>query len=360
MAEQDSDLSESATPYKLEQARKKGSVAKSADFTAVTILSVLAASVYALGWEGLMQTMRLERAILTRTGNVNLTMDNSGPWLGQIAAGMLQILAPLFAAITVTAIIANIIQTGPVFSTSSVTPDLSRIDPAAGLKRLFSMRIVYETFKSIFKLVILSLIAYTTIKNTVPGMMSLSGAEPKGLLKVLVGLTGSLLSKLIFALLVIAILDFCYTRWEFQKRMRMSKRDVKDESKNRDGDPRIRARLRELRQETLKRSKSMKNLPSADVLITNPTHLAVALSYDPHSSAAPKLVAKGAGDMAANMRALARKHNIPVVENKLLARAIYKEVECEGFVPEKHYAKLAKIMVWAYVMRESLRPKKTT
>jgi flagellar biosynthetic protein FlhB len=161
--------------------------------------------------------------------------------------------------------------------------------------------------------------------------------------------------KLVFALLAIGVIDLAYSRWEFAKRMRMSKRDVRDEAKHREGDPRIRARLRELRKEMLKRSKSMHKLPSADVLITNPTHIAIALNYDHGKSAAPKLVAKGTGDVARKMREVASRYHIPVVQNRTLARALFREVDYDGFVPEKWYPQVAKIMVWVYSMREMQR-----
>ncbi|HZV65800.1 MAG TPA: EscU/YscU/HrcU family type III secretion system export apparatus switch protein, partial [Telluria sp.] len=190
-----------------------------------------------------------------------------------------------------------------------------------------------------------------------PGLVGLSAMEPKGYARMLVSLSGSLLVKLVATLFVIALIDLVYTRWEFGKRMRMSKRDVRDEAKNREGDPRIRSRIRELRQEMLKRSKSMAKLPSADVLIANPTHLAVALSYQHGVGGAPQVIAKGAGDLARQMRQLAAKHQIPVVQNRLLARALYREVDYDGYVPEKWYPQVAKIMVWVYAMRRARNTK---
>jgi flagellar biosynthetic protein FlhB len=130
---------------------------------------------------------------------------------------------------------------------------------------------------------------------------------------------------------------------------------VRDEAKNRDGDPRIRAKLRELRKEMLKRSKALRRLPGADVLITNPTHLAVALSYEHGKAGAPQVVAKGAGDIARKMREVASRHHIPIVQNRPLARALFREVDYDGYVPEKWYPQIARIMVWVYAMRETRR-----
>ena len=355
MAEQDSDLTEAATPYRLEQARKRGSVAKSPDFTAAAALAALTGVLYADGWNGLKQSIRLEQAILARIAHADWSVDAVATWLGQLGIGMLHILAPLFLALAVTAILANLFQTGPVFSATPIAPDFNRINPATGFKRLFSMRTLYDAFKSVLKLTILASVAYCAIREVIPGLTGLSLLDPKGYLKRLLDMSGSLLVKLALTLIVIGVIDFAYTRWEFAKRMRMSRRDVRDENKQREGDPRIRSRIRELRKEMLKRSKAMRNLPSADVLITNPTHIAVALRYQHGSATAPQLVAKGAGELARKMRQVASRHHIPVVQNRLLARTLFREVDYDGFVPEKSYAQLAKIMVWARMMREAAR-----
>ncbi len=355
MAEQDSDLSEDATPHKLEEARKKGSVAKSADFTAVAVLIAMAGTLYSSAWDGFRQSVHMEQAVLARAGQRDWNADGMAVWIGQLALGMLHVLAPLFMALVVVAVLVNMFQTGPIFSFEPISPDLNRINPATGFKRLFSMRTVFESIKSILKLIVLGAVTYFAIMDIVPGLMGLSAMDPKGYAKALIGLTAGLLMKLVFSFFILAILDLAYTRWEFAKRMRMSKRDVRDESKQREGDPRIRSRIRELRKEMLKRSKAMANLPSADVLITNPTHIAVALRYQHGTAGAPQLVAKGAGELAQKMRQVASRHHIPMVQNKALARALFSEVDYEGFIPEKHYPQIAKIMVWVYTMREATR-----
>lgn len=355
MAEQDADLSESATPFKLDEARKKGSVAKSNDFTAMAIMATLVVALYATGSDGLRQLLRMQRQILGRTSAGALSVDAAAAWMGQLAVDMLTILGPFLLMLAVTAVVANLFQTGPIFSFHPLKPDLSRLSPMNGLKRVFSMRTVFDTVKSLVKLAALGTLLYMLVRDAIPGLIALPSMDPKGYAGALLSLAAGLLVKLVLALLVIALLDLMFTRWEFAKKMRMSKRDVKDESKNREGDPRIRARIRELRKEVLKRSKSMAKVPSADVLITNPTHLAVALSYRHGTSGAPQVVAKGAGDLARQMRETAGRHRIPIVQNKALARALFREVDYDGYVPEKWYPQVAKIMVWVYSMRESQR-----
>ncbi|MGK5049031.1 flagellar biosynthesis protein FlhB [Janthinobacterium sp. GB4P2] len=355
MAEQDADRSEQATQHKLSEARNKGSVARSSDLNAMAVMAALMMTVYGSGWDALRQTLRLQQRILAHATVLEWSADDMAAWMGQLLIAMLHILAPLFMTLAVVAVLINVAQTGPVFSFHPLAPDLNRLNPATGLKRLFSLRILYETAKSVVKLVILSAVAYHVLRDTVPGLMGLSAVAPALYAKVLLSLIGALLVKLVLALFLIAAVDLGYTRWDFAKRMRMSKRDIRDESKNREGDPRIRSRIRQLRFEMLKRSKAMQQLPGADVLITNPTRLAVALRYQHGETGAPQVVAKGAGELARSMREIAGKHHIPIVQNKLLARALFREVDYDGYVPEKLYPQIAKIMVWVYTMRESKR-----
>lgn len=355
MAEQDADRSEQATQHKLDEARKKGSVAKSIDFTSMALLAGLAVVLFGNGWEALRHSLRTQQKVLARAGQHDWSSDGVAAWIGELLLDTLSLMGPLFLTLVVVAVLANLVQTGPVFTFHPLIPDLSRINPANGLKKLFSMRILFEALKSVIKLAVLGSVLYALVKAGIPGLIGLSTMEPKGYARLLLALAGALLLKLVLVQLVIALMDMVYTRHDFAKRMRMSKRDVRDESKNREGDPRIRSRIRELRKEVLKRSKSMAKVPSADVLITNPTRLAVALSYSHGKSGAPQVVAKGAGDLARQMRELAGRHSIPIVQNRQLARALFREVDYDGYVPEKLYPQIAKIMVWVYTMRDAKR-----
>lgn len=355
MADRDSDLSEDATPYKLEEARKKGSVPKSQDFTTMAIMAALAATLYATGWDVLRQLLRMQQQILARVSARAVGVDATAAWLGELMLAMLGVLGPFLLTLAVTAIAVSLLQSGPGLSFHPLKPDLTRISPMTGIKRLFSMRTVFETIKSLVKLIVLGALMYALVKEAIPGLRGLSSSDPKGYAGVLIALTSGMLVKLVLALFFIGTLDLIFSRWEFARNMRMSKRDVKDESKNRDGDPRIRARIRDLRKEVLKRSKSLANVPNAEVLITNPTHFAIALSYQHGVSGAPRVIAKGAGEMAQQMRLTAARCRIPIVQNRPLARALFREVDFDGYVPEKWYPQVAKIMVWVYSMREAKR-----
>jgi flagellar biosynthesis protein FlhB len=349
----DSDRSEQATPHRLQQARSKGQVARSNDLLAFASVAVLAVCVHASAWDGLGQVLQLQRRILARATQLEWSVNGMAQWSGELLVAMLALLGPLLLALVITGVLANLLQTGPVFSTDPLGPDFTRLNPAQGLQRILSTRTLFEAVKSLLKLAVLVYVAWMVLRDALPGLLGLPMAPPQAYPRILLALAGALLAKLALAMLLIAVLDFGFTRWDFAKRMRMSKRDIKDEHKNREGDPRIRSRIRELRKDLLKRSRSARRVASADVLITNPTHLAVALSYRHGTASAPRVVAKGAGDLARRMREVAYRKNIPVVQNRPLARTLFREVEFDGFVPEKLYPQIAKIMVWVYALREA-------
>lgn len=351
MADEEADRNEKATPYKLELARKKGSVAKSADFTATAVLVAMVGTLYASGWDDFKEIVRLQLGLIKKIGQIDWSPDAVAALTGTLLMNVLQLLAPLFMAMAIAAIVANLFQTGPVFSMTPLTPDFERISPAAGFKRIFAMRTIYESIKSVIKLALLGAITYFSLLDVISGLLGLPALSPQFYPGILLALSSALLVKLLFAMVVLAVIDRSYVRWEFAKRMRMSRRDIRDESKNREGDPRIRARIRELRQEMTKRSKAIQKLPEADVLITNPTHIAIGLCYQHGAMTAPQVVAKGAGELATKMRQIAAQHHIPIVQNKALARTLFREVDVDGFVPEKWYPQMARIMVWVQTMR---------
>jgi flagellar biosynthesis protein FlhB len=353
MSEHEQDRSEAATPFKLEEARKRGTVAKSPDVVTLGVLAAAIIVLYAMGWSLVRRQLTLDQLVLQQAGRLPPDAASVIAWLQGLLLETLLLLVPLFGAIAVIAVVANLAQTGPVFSAKPLSPDFQRLNPATGFKRVFSMRTLYDAARSVVKLVLVSAVLGLAIRHLVPWFLALLQYDAVSLGRPMVDQVASLLFKLLLALLVIAMVDLLYTRWEFARRMRMSRRELKDEHKQREGDPRIRARLRQLRQEMLKRSQAARKLPGSDVLITNPTHLAVALSYRHGEMAAPAVVAKGAGELAARMRSLARRHGIPVVENRALARELFFHVDLEHPVPEELYPKVARILVWVFAQREA-------
>ncbi|HVZ46133.1 MAG TPA: EscU/YscU/HrcU family type III secretion system export apparatus switch protein [Ramlibacter sp.] len=353
MAEQQEDLdrNEEATPHKLRQARERGQVARSADIVSASVFTVAVALLYWKGWDALQAQFRYDHALLAQAGRIDASAGTFEALLAQLLRDTGAALAPLFAALALAAIVANFAQTGSVLSLEPVKADLARLHPVNGLKKLFSPRTLFDGARAVVKLVLLSLVVYLAIKALVPQFPRLAGMPPALLARTIVGDAASAGLKIALALLVIACFDFAWSRREFARRMRMSRRELKDEHKQREGDPRIRARLRELRREALRRSMALRRTAQADVLLTNPTHVAVALRYDESAMSAPQVVAKGAGALAAVMRQLAARHRIPVVQSPPLARELFHELEVDQYVPPALYADVARILVWVFAMR---------
>ncbi|MDB5874626.1 MAG: type secretion exporter [Ramlibacter sp.] len=353
MAEQDIDRNEAATPYKLQKAREKGQVSKSTEVVSAVVFTVAAAYLYWSGWDGLAAQFRFDHALLSQAGRIEASPAN----LWHLVAGMFRdsaiMLAPFFGALMLAAVIGNMMQTGPILSADPIKPDFERLNPVNGFKKLFSMRTLFDGARAAAKLLVLALVAYQALKSLMPQFFQLAAFPPAGLARAVVGEAAALALKIALVLCLIALADFAYTRREFNKKMRMSRRDLRDEHKMREGDPRIRARLRELRRESLRRSMAVRNTSQADVLLTNPTHVAVALRYVHGQMHSPQLIAKGAGTLAASMREIAARCNIPIVQNPPLARALYRELEVEQHVPPSLYAQVARILVWVFAMRDA-------
>lgn len=355
---EDSDKSQEATPHKLREAQKKGQVAKSTDANFAAILAALVGICFAVGPGMARQELGIAQQIMRDAGRSDWSGAGTLHWLMQATMDSMVVIAPLLIAICVLAVLANVSQVGGIFSFDPVTPDFTKLNPATGLQRLFSKRLIYDALRSLVKLSILGCVAWGALTHLMPELVKLGYINARGHAAIALGAVGPLLFKLFMAILVIALIDLLYSRWEFAKKMRMSHKDISDEHKQREGDPRIRQRIKQLRAELLKQSQAVGKLPQADVLITNPTHIAVAISYRHGEMPAPKLLVKGKGELAAKMRAAARQHNIPVVENPPLARELYKRLNSDQFVPEDMYPKVAKILIWVYAMRKNRQQNK--
>jgi flagellar biosynthetic protein FlhB len=231
--------------------------------------------------------------------------------------------------------------------------DFDRINPVNGFKKVFSMRTLFDTARACVKLLLLVVVACFALKALLPQFYGLAGKSAAGNARALLDDIANLGMKMALILCAIALIDLLYSRYEFAKKMRMSVRDIKDEVKHREGDPRIRAKVRELRREALKRSMALGRTRSADVLLTNPTHFAVALRYVHGEMDSPQLIAKGAGDLAASMRKIAARHGIPVVQNPTLARKLFHDLAIDQHVPPALFADVARIIVWVFAMREA-------
>jgi flagellar biosynthesis protein FlhB len=348
---QEQDRNEPATPFRLAQARRRGQVARSIDLATCLVMLAVAAC-WAVVPRMCDRIVGVAGEIWSQAGRTDWSADGASAWLLRRAGAGFEAAAPLILMFACAAVAAGLWQTGGIFSTEPIKPDFDRINPVSGARRLFSLRVLFEAGKSVVKLCLMALVAWLALSALVPGLAELLSRTPPALARWLASNTNALLAKLLLVLVLAGLLDFAYARWSFGRRMRMSRRELRDEHKQREGDPRIRSRLRELRAALLRRARAVRKLPGADVLVTNPTHLAVAVVYRHGEMGAPKVLCKGCGELAQRMKALARRHGIPVVENRPLARELYRRIGEEGFVPEDLYPVLARILLWVYDMRQ--------
>lgn len=351
MAEQDLDRNHAATPYKLQKARERGQVAKSADMVSAVVFTVAVVYLYWKGWDGLRAQFAQDHVLLSQAGKLDASPANLWRLVGGMVQGTALLLAPFLGALMLSALIANLMQTGFILSAEPIKPDFNRLNPVNGFKKVFAMRTLFDTGRALVKLFILTLVAYFALKDLVPQFFQLASMPPAGLAHLMIQDAASAGLKIALALGLIALVDLGFTRREFSKQMRMSHKEMTDEHKHREGDPRIKSRIRELRREMLKRSQAVQNTAKADVLITNPTHVAVALRYVHGEMNSPELVAKGAGLMAAAMRRIAAFKGIPIVQNRPLARALYRDLAVEQSVPPAHFKQVARILVWVFAMK---------
>jgi flagellar biosynthetic protein FlhB len=261
-----------------------------------------------------------------------------------LIAGAAPLVIALFAAFG-----AGYLQFGLILSSESLMPSLEKISPLAGLKRIFSLRSFADFIKGLIKLAVVGGIVYAVITPSVGDLHKLIGMEIVQLLGVIVELLNRLLFTVFAAMVVITALDVFYQRWEHIKGLRMSRQEIKDEMRESEGDPMVKGRLRQLRMERA-RKRMMAEVPKADVVVTNPTHYAVALRYDPQMSS-PKVVAKGVDKVAQKIREIAKEHDVPVVENPPLARGLYAAVEVDQEITPEFYKAVAEVIGYIYRLK---------
>jgi flagellar biosynthetic protein FlhB len=259
-------------------------------------------------------------------------------------------IAPILGSILVAGVASNFMQSGVTFSLHAIQPKLEKMSPIAGLKRIFSVRSGVELFKSLLKLLIVGYVAYRTIVGEFEFFFELVNQDIGQILAFIGTLCLKLCIKVGAVFAVLAVLDFLYQKHEYEKNLRMTKQEVKEEFKQSEGDPLIKSRIRSI-QRQMARRRMMKDVPTADVVITNPVHVAVALKYEPGKNSAPIVVAKGMRKVAEKIKEIARLHGVPIVEKPLLARMLFKSAQVGDEIPVNLYQVVAEILAHVYRMR---------
>jgi flagellar biosynthetic protein FlhB len=343
-AAEDEGRTEEPSEYKIRKAREEGRVAKSQELVAALGLLFPALVILFMARYILRTCVEMLRFYFLRINEIDIITDRlaAGVFFSYFARLALPIALSAFAA----AIFSNIVQTGLLFTTKPLTPDFSKIVPRFGRyfqRTLFSMEGLFNFFKSIVKMAIIGIVAYLLIRSHIKELANLQTA---GLWLGFTTVAGIAIRMLIISallLLLLAIPDFMFQRWQYRESLKMTREEVKEERKMYEGDPQIRARIQRRMREFMSRNMAV-NVAKADVVITNPTHFAVALEYDGDTMNAPQLTAKGADELAFRIRSIAEENEVPLVENKPLARALYAEVDVGRSVPVMYWEAIANIL----------------
>ncbi|MFP3088726.1 flagellar biosynthesis protein FlhB [Treponema sp. TIM-1] len=342
-AAEDEGRTEEPSEYKIRKAREEGRVAKSQELTGALILLLPALAILFLAPLMLRTCVEMIRFFFSRATELDPTKD------GLIARAFFsyftRLALPIVVVSMVAAIFANLVQTGPLFTLKPLVPNFSKIVPRFGRyfqRTLFSMEGLFNFIKSIIKMMIIGLVAFFIIRSEIRGLANLQTVELWQAIRLIASLAARMLIVSALLLLMLSIPDFMFQRWQYRESLKMTKEEVKEERKMYEGDPQIKSRLRQRMREIMTRNMLI-NVPKADVVITNPTHYAVALEYHPGREA-PQVSAKGADEVALRIREIAKENSVPLVEHKPLARALYAEVEIGDFIPVQYYEAVSIIL----------------
>lgn len=340
------EKTEKPTPRRREEARKKGNVFKSVELTSAVVLFVgylvvrgIASSLIAE--TGIFLTHSIERGSVEVSPDTVVSLMNA--CLSILAKGII----PLGAATFLCGLLINFAQVGVAFNLRSLSPSLSKINPANGLSRLLSRRMFFELAKAGLKVAVVGYVCYLPLRGRIADIPAFFDLDLRNGLASLGELVSAVFLRASVVLVVLAIADFLYQRWEYESRLRMSRPELKEELKQTEGDPLIRSRIRR-KQRQVAFGRMMRDVRKANVVITNPTHYAVALVYDVRKMPAPMVVAKGRGHIAEKIVSTARSLRIPIVQNPPLAQALYWAVDVGGYIPEALYKAVAEVLAFVY------------
>ncbi|MDX9731087.1 MAG: flagellar biosynthesis protein FlhB [Bdellovibrionales bacterium] len=353
MADDQQEKTEEAIQQRREDFRKRGQVAQTRELASVLALLGSALLLWVLGRFLLQQVSDL----ITYTLGLNLVeairSNQFKPIVFFALTKMAFLIGPILLMLAVLSIASTVLQVGLLHNEEAMNFNLDKINPINGFKRIFSMKSVVEGIKSLLKLVLVMAVVYWLVKDEMQVLPRLSFLSVEQIMSY----TGSLTVKLLAGpgtfMATIAIADYLFQRWDLEKQMRMSKQEVKEEHKSREGDPMIKARIRRIQRE-MSSKRMMQDIPKADVIVTNPTHIACALVYDPATMAAPQLIAKGSGAIAEKIKEIARENGVPVMENKPLARALFKTLKIGQTVPRELFTAVAQVLSYVYRLKRKV------
>ncbi|MFQ5454896.1 MAG: flagellar biosynthesis protein FlhB [Nitrospirota bacterium] len=347
MPDNDLDKTEQATPKKREEARKKGKVAKSKEVSSASLLIAAIGLFYFMGVKMLQNIFAMSQRILLISGTFKMNTENLYALFVELSYYLFFLLFPFMALIMVVGLSVNILQVGFNLTTENLSFDLNKINPVNGFKNIFSKHAIVEVIKSFLIISLLGVIGFLIIKGDINNIAGVIGLETNQILFYLFKMLFKVLKYVGLAVIVMAILDYAFQKWEYERSLRMTRQEIKEELKESEGDPLIKSKIRSA-QMKISLLRMMAEVPRSDAVITNPTHIAVALKYESKEMGAPKVVAKGADYMAEQIKNIAKKHGVPMVEDKPLAWSLYRIVEIGQEVPPSLYKAVAEILAYVY------------
>jgi len=342
---------EEASAKRIQDAEEKGNFAHSRELTSAFVLLAAILSFAMAGSFSTRHLMATWHHLFTQVHVIQPNLSDMRELLAWVMDNSFTVLSPILFAIMFGGVVANLVQTGGIrFSMHPLLPRFHKMNPGKGFKRMFSRTALMELFKSLFKVTLISLIAYFTIKGRFDEIPPMMGKSVGQILIFMGEVALEIMINVLVAMIFLAFLDYMFQRFTYLKNLRMTKQEVKDERKDTEGNPQIKQRVRAAQMEMMKR-RMMTDVPGADVVITNPTHIAIAIQYDQENSDAPMVVAKGKGVIAEKIRELAKEHDIPIVEDKPLARLLFKMVEIGQMIPANLYKAVAEILAYVYRLK---------
>lgn len=350
----DDEKTEEPTPKKLEDARKKGDVPQSREFASFIVFFALALALYfGSGYIGELISTSFRNAFLL---NKHLIENPVGlqEFLETNIYDLLKIVSPIFMAVFIFGIIAYVGQFGFLFTTEKLMPNFGKINPLSGIKRIFSKDTAVELIKSILKVLTFTVILYFMFRGEIKDLIEIGSGSIPAIFDFMMSSIAKLMAAVLLFVAVLGIADFAYQRWSYSQKQKMSMKEIKDEYKNREGDPQVKARIRQIQRDRA-RARMMEKVPQADVVVANPTHVAVALKYERGRSSAPIVVAKGAGFIALKIKTLAIESGVPVLEKRSLARYLYRHIEVGQGIPESLFSAVAEVLAYVYKVKKKYK-----
>lgn len=352
MADQDSDLEKTESPSqrKLDKAREEGQVARSRELTTFLVMMAGGAGLWVMGSHFAQALIKMLREGLTLDRQLAFNSEQLLPHLRDMSIDILLLFSPFLLLVLLVAAFSPLLMNGWLFSTKALAPKFSKLDPIAGIGRMFSMNSLVELLKAIGKTLIVGSIGAWVVWHNRESVMSLIGEPVTRSVPHLGGLIWWSFAAIMMGMLIIVAIDVPFQLWEHHKKLKMTKEEVRQESKETEGDPQVKGRIRSMQREIARR-RMMSAIPTADVVVTNPTHYAVALKYSENGMRAPIVVAKGSHLLAARIKEIAAEHRVPILEAPPLARALHKHTDLGEAIPEALFNAVAEVLAYVYQLK---------